>query len=59
MEEANPVVADKNFGGMQKLYIFSNKLNSYFNINNDASLINWAHAVNSRKKLSEALESKF
>lgn len=59
MDEAKPIVADKYFGDMQKVYIFNSKLNSYFNINNDASLINWAHAVNSQKKLNDALMSKF
>lgn len=58
MDEAKPVVVDKYFGGMQAAYIRNHKLNSYFNINNDASLINWAHAVNSRKKLNDALLSK-
>jgi len=58
MDEEKPSHIDKYFQKRKDMYIFNNKLNSYFNINNDASLINWAHAVNNRKKLNEALSSK-
>ena len=34
-----------------------NMKNFFSNINDDLSLVSWSHAVNSRKKLSDALES--
>ena len=30
---------------------------SYFDVNNDAALVKWSHAVNNRKKLTESLKS--
>jgi len=38
---------------------FQHTLHYFPSIENDASRITWAHAVNSRQKLEEALKSEF